>query len=282
MKIDSHHHIWDLTVRAQDWIVGDAMAPINRNFLMEDLRAATKSAGIDKTVIVQTVTNYDETPELLELATKDSMVAGIVGWLNIDAPDAISHLDHYQSLPGANYLKGIRDIVQDHPDSNYLARPQVDKNIKELGKRGIAFDILTKTPELPGAIELVKKNPDVQFVLDHISKPYIAKGEFEPWASQIKEIASFENVVCKVSGIVTEADWKDWSNEDITPYFEIILNSFGATRLMYGSDWPVCTLAGNYDEVFGLANYLVQNFSPAEKTSFWGDCANDAYKLGLK
>jgi L-fuconolactonase len=122
----------------------------------------------------------------------------------------------------------------------------------------------------------------VQFVLDHISKPYIAKGEFEPWASLIKEISSFENVVCKVSGIVTEADWKDWSNEDITPYFEIILNSFGATRLMYGSDWPVCTLAGNYDEVFGLANYLVQNFSPAEKTSFWGDCANDAYKLGLK
>ncbi|MEN9735797.1 MAG: hypothetical protein RL129_507 [Actinomycetota bacterium] len=281
MKIDSHHHIWDLNVRAQDWIVGEAMAPINRNFLMEDLRAATKSAGIDKTVIVQTVTNYDETPELLELATKDSMVAGIVGWLNIDAPDALDHLDHYQSLPGADYLKGIRDIVQDHPDSNYLTRPQVDKNIKELGKRGIAFDILTKTPELPGAIELVKKNPDVQFVLDHISKPYIAKGEFEPWASLIKEIASFENVVCKVSGIVTEADWKDWSNEDITPYFEIILNSFGATRLMYGSDWPVCTLAGNYDEVFGLASYLVQNFSPVEKISFWGDCANDAYKLGL-
>lgn len=281
MKIDSHHHIWDLSVRAQDWIVGDAMAPINRNFLMGDLRNEIKNAGIDKTVIVQTVTNYDETPELLDLATKDPMVAGIVGWLNIDGQDAIAHLDNYQSLPGASYLKGIRDIVQDHPDSNYLARPQVDKNVKELGKRGIAFDILTKTPELAGAIKLVKKNPDVQFVLDHISKPYISKGEFEPWASLIKEIAALENVVCKVSGIVTEADWKDWSNEDITPYFEIILNNFGANRLMYGSDWPVCKLAGSYDEVFGLANFLVQNLSPAEKESFWSGCANRAYNLAL-
>ena len=281
MKIDSHHHIWDLSIRDQDWIVGDSLAPIKRNFLMSDYKEAIKPFGIEKSVIVQTVTSYDETPELLALAETDEMVAGIVGWLDMSADDAILQLDHYQTLPGAAYLKGIRDIVQDHPDSNYLARPQVDKNVKELGKRGLAYDILTKTPELPGAIELVKNNSDVQFILDHISKPYISKKEFEPWRTLITEIAKFENVVCKVSGIVTEADWKNWSIEDIKPYFDIILENFGANRLMYGSDWPVCTLAGSYSEVFNLAENLAQELSPTEKTSFWSGCANRAYRLNF-
>ena len=248
---------------------------------MSDYKEAVKPFGIEKSVIVQTVTTYDETPELLAIAETDEMVAGIVGWLDMSADDAILHLDHYQTLPGAAYLKGIRDIVQDHPDSNYLARPQVDKNIKELGKRGLAYDILTKTPELPGAIELVKNNSDVQFVLDHISKPYISKREFEPWRLLIKEIAKYENVVCKVSGIVTEADWKNWKIEDVKPYFDIILENFGANRLMYGSDWPVCTLAGSYKEVFELAENLVKELSPTEKALFWSECANRAYRLNL-
>lgn len=281
MKIDSHHHIWDLSARDQDWIVGETLAPIRRNFLMADYRAAVKPFGIEKSVIVQTVTKYEETPELIDIANSDDSVAGIVGWLDMSASDAVSHLDYYQSLPGAKYLKGIRDIVQDHPDSNYLARPQVDFNVKELGKRGLAFDILTKTPELPGAIKLVKENPDVQFILDHISKPYIAKKEFEPWQSLISEIAKFENVVCKVSGMVTEADWKTWTSEDIKPYFEIILNNFGTERLMFGSDWPVCTLAASYEEVVALADGLSKNLSPAEKESFWFGCANRAYRLNL-
>ena len=281
MKIDSHHHIWDLSIRDQDWIVGESLAPIRRNFLMSDYKEAVKPFGIEKSVIVQTVTTYDETPELLAIAETDEMVAGIVGWLDMSADDAILQLDHYQTLPGAAYLKGIRDIVQDHPDSNYLARPQVDKNVKELGKRGLAYDILTKTPELPGAIELVKNNSDVQFILDHISKPYISKKEFEPWRTLITEIAKFENVVCKVSGIVTEADWKNWNIEDIKPYFDIILENFGANRLMYGSDWPVCTLAGSYSEVFNLAENLAQELSPTEKTSFWSGCANRAYRLNF-
>lgn len=281
MKIDSHHHLWDLQVRDQDWIKGEALAPIRRNFSMADLREATKNLGINKTVLVQTVTNYGETPELLDIAMKDEMVAGVVGWLDVSSPDAIVQLDKYQSHAGAAYMKGIRDIVQDHPDSNYLARPQVIENVTELGRRGIAFDILTKTPELKGAIELVKACPNVQFVMDHISKPYIARKEFEPWQSLIKEIASYENVVCKVSGMVTEADWENWKNEDFSPYFEIILNSFGAKRLMFGSDWPVCTLAGSYEEIFGLANFLASNLSDSEKAYFWSGCANQAYKLGL-
>ena len=281
MKIDSHHHIWDLSVRDQDWIVGEALQPIHRNFSMEDLRIATAGLGIDKTVVVQTVTNYDETPELLDLAIIDEMVAGVVGWLDVSSSEATKELDKFQSHKGANYLKGIRDIVQDNPDPDYLARPQVIENVMELGRRGLAFDILTKTPELKGAIELVKKCPEVQFILDHISKPYISQKEFEPWQSLIKEIATFENVLCKVSGMVTEADWKNWTKTDFSPYFEIILNNFGASRLMFGSDWPVCELAASYEEVFGLANFLTENFSPSENQSFWSDCANRGYKLGL-
>ena len=160
MKIDSHHHIWDLAVTKQDWIIGEALEPINRNYSLTDFRDATIGLGIDKSVLVQTVTNYEETPLLLEIAAADDLVAGVVGWLDVSASDAIKHLDVYEKHADAKFLKGIRDIVQDNPDSDYLARPQVDLNVKELGKRGLTFDLLTKTPELPGAIELVKKNPE--------------------------------------------------------------------------------------------------------------------------
>lgn len=281
MKIDSHHHIWDLDVTKQDWIIGEALAPINRNYSLTDFRDATKGLGIDKSVLVQTVTNYEETPLLLEIAAADDLVAGVVGWLDVSASDAIKHLDEYEKSAGAKLLKGIRDIVQDNPDPDYLARPQVEINIKEIGRRGLAFDLLTKTPELPGAIELVKKNPEVQFVLDHISKPYIAKQEFEPWRTLINEIAKFENVVCKVSGIVTEADWHSWSAKDVRPYLDIVLNAFGANRLMYGSDWPVLNLAGDYEKVHGLASDFVATLSSGEQSNFWYGCANVTYKLSI-
>jgi L-fuconolactonase len=281
LKIDSHHHLWDLGVRDQGWITGQDMAPIRRNFLIEDLKEALKSTGITKTVVVQTVTEYSETPELLKLAAKEDLIAGVVGWLNIDSPDVIEHLDKYQSSIGANYLKGIRDIAQDHPDSNYLARPQAIKTVQELGRRGLTYDLLTKTPELPGAIEMVRQCPDVQFVLDHISKPYIAKGEIQPWASFIKELASFENVVCKVSGMVTEANWKSWRQEDFLPYFEVIVNAFTPKRLMFGSDWPVANLATTYGELINLVEFLIENFSGPEKSDIWANTANNSYKLGL-
>ena len=281
MKIDSHHHIWDLDVTKQDWIIGEALAPINRNYSLTDFRDATEGLGIDKSVLVQTVTNYEETPLLLEIAAADDLVAGVVGWLDVSASDAIKHLDEYEKSAGAKLLKGIRDIVQDNPDPDYLARPQVDINIKEIGRRGLAFDLLTKTPELPGAIELVKKNPEVQFVLDHISKPYIAKSEFEPWRTLINEISKYENVVCKVSGIVTEANWKSWTIKDIEPYFDIVLNAFGAKRLMYGSDWPVLNLASDYKNVFGLASQLVKTLSQAEQDSFWFLTASRTYQLSI-
>lgn len=281
MRIDSHHHVWDLSVREQGWMVGEALNPIKKNFSINDLREAITGCGIDKTVVVQTVTNYDETPELLELADTDDLVAGVVGFLKIDAEDAIAHLDTYQTLRGFKYLVGIRDIAHDYEDVKYLSKPQVIKNVQELGKRGLVYDLLTKTPHMRAAIDLVKACPNTKFVLDHISKPYIAKADMQPWADQITELASFENVVVKVSGLFTEADWKNWKKEDFWPYLEHITKSFTPNRMMFGSDWPVCLLAATYKQSIDLVEEFTSKFSESEKNAFWAGTANKAYGLNL-
>jgi len=281
MRIDSHHHVWDLSVREQGWMVGEALNPIKKNFSINDLRTTISECGIDKTLVVQTVTNYDETPELLELADTDDLVAGVVGFLKIDSEDAISYLDKYESMRGYKYLVGIRDIAHDYEDVKYLSKPQVIKNVQELGKRGLVYDLLTKTPHMRAAIDLVKASPDTQFVLDHISKPYIAKGEMQPWADQLAELASYENVVVKVSGLFTEADWKNWEQTDFWPYLEQITNSFTPARMMFGSDWPVCLLAATYRQTVDLVEEFTKSFSDAEKNNFWAGTANRAYGLNL-
>jgi len=279
MRIDSHHHIWNLTNRDQEWIAGDAMQPIRRNFSISDLEDVSTSSRIDKTILVQTVTDYAETPELLEIAQSEQLVGAVVGWLKIDAPDAISHLHRYLDLPGGEYLKGIRDIAQDHPDPNYLAKPETIANVRKLGELGITYDLLTKIPELPAAIELVRACPDVQFVMDHISKPRIAKQEMEPWKTLMSELATFPNVLCKVSGLVTEANWNEWQVKDFKPYVDHVIEIFTPQRLMFGSDWPVANLGGTYAEVVELAEALTSGFSPSESESFWHKTAAAAYRL---
>ena len=279
MRIDSHHHIWDLSVRDQGWITGEVMQPIRRNFVISDLRDAIAGSRIDKTILVQTVTDYAETPELLAIAKNDQLVGAVVGWLQIDAPDAISHLHRYLDLPGGEYLKGIRDIAQDHPDSNYLAKPETIENVRKLGGLGITFDLLTKVPELPAAIKLVRACPDVQFVMDHISKPKIAKKEIEPWKTLITELATFPNVSCKVSGLVTEANWKEWQVKDFKPYVDHIIEIFTPQRLMFGSDWPVSTLGGTYSEIIELAEALTSDLTPSEADFFWHRTATATYRL---
>jgi L-fuconolactonase len=281
MRIDSHHHVWDLSVREQGWMVGDALNPIKKNFSINDLRQAVTGCGIEKTVVVQTVTNYDETPELLELAETDDLVAGVVGFLKIDAVDATSYLDKYESMRGFNNLVGIRDIAHDYEDVKYLSKPQVVKNVQELGRRGLVYDLLTKTPHMQAAIDLVKACPNTKFVLDHISKPYIAKGEMQPWADQLVQLASFENVDVKVSGMFTEADWKNWKQTNFWPYLEHITNSFTPARMMFGSDWPVCLLAATYRQSIDLMEEFTKSFSEAEKNNFWAGTANRAYGLNL-
>ena len=280
MRVDSHHHLWDLSIRPQDWMVGDGMEPVARNFDTNDLRAAIAGTRIEKTVLVHATTTYDETYELLEIAQSDETVIAVVGWLQIDSPDAIAHCEKYLAAPGGSYLKGIRDVAQDLPDSQYLAKPQSIATVQQLGKMGLTYDILTKTPELRAAIDLVKACPDVQFVLDHISKPYIAKGEIEPWKSLITELTSYENVSCKISGMVTEAKWNTWTTQDFVPYVDHIIESFSPQRLMFGSDWPVALLAApSYSEVVQLAERLTATLSQTENELFWHKNVLSAYKI---
>ena len=261
-------------------MVGDGMDPVRRNFLADDLRSAISGTKIERTILVHATTTNDETYELLALADTDPTIVGVVGWLQIDSPDAIADCEKYLQAPGASYLKGIRDVAQDLPDSNYLAKPQSIATVQQLGKMGLTYDILTKTPELKAAIALVKACPNVQFVLDHISKPYIAKEEIEPWKSLISELAAFENVSCKISGMVTEAKWNTWQTSDFAPYVDHIITSFTPQRLMFGSDWPVALLAASsYSEVVHLAESLTAKFSETENELFWQENAISAYKI---
>jgi L-fuconolactonase len=270
MKIDSHHHLWDLSIRPQTWMVGDNMGPVRRDFDTNDLREAIRGTGIEKSVLVHATMTNAETYELLEIAQSDETVIGVVGWVDIDSKGAIAEVEKYLQAPGSSYLKGIRDVAQDLPDANYLARTQAKATVKELGKLGLVYDILTKTPELAAAIELVRACPDVHFVLDHISKPYIAKQEFEPWKSLITELAQFPNVVCKVSGMVTEANWNSWQVGDYRPYVDHVIDCFTPERLMFGSDWPVALLAAEkYASVVDLATALTSGFSTSENEGFW-------------
>lgn len=282
MRIDSHHHVWDLNLREQGWMVGEDLDPIRKGFFISDLREQSAGTGVEKTVLVQTVMLYDETPELLQLAADDEMIAGVVGWLKIDALDAISHLENYESLPGNGYLVGIRDVAHDYPDPNYLSQPQVIKNVIELGKRGYAYEILTKTPQMKSAIELVKAAPSTQLIIDHISKPMIASRVMEPWAEMIRVLASFPNTVCKISGMITEAKWDSWKTDDFRPYVDVLLECFGPARLMFGSDWPVALLAGSYQQVVTLTEELTASLSESENKEFWAGTAIRSYGLDLK
>ncbi|CAB4530538.1 unannotated protein [freshwater metagenome] len=280
MKIDSHHHLWDLSVRPQTWMTGDNMDSVRRNFDENDLREAIAGTGIEKTILVHATTTYEETYEMLDLAQRDSLIIGVVGWLQIDSPNAIAECEKYLAAPGGSYLKGIRDVAQDLPDSQYLAKPQSIATVQKLGKMGLVYEILTKTPELQAGIDLVKACPDVEFVLDHISKPYISRQEFEPWKSLISELARFENVSCKISGMVTEANWNKWEVSDFVPYVDHVIESFTPKRIMFGSDWPVALLATqSYSDVVHLAESVTSRLTESEKQGFWGNNATHKYKV---
>jgi len=279
MRIDSHHHIWDLNVRPQTWMQGDELKPISRTILMNELEPELEKASVDYTVVVQTVPLIDETPELLDLSMSHPKVCAVVGWLDLESSDIRPQLDKYLSHKGGDKLVSIRDMAQDKSDPNWLLREDVVSNIHRVGEYGLTFDILTRPPQLAAAVEMVKRSPNNIFVLDHISKPYMAKGEFQPWADQISEISSHENVSVKVSGLFTEASWSNWSNQTFRPYFDHILKSFSPSRMMFGSDWPVCLLAATYSQTINLMEELTSQLSKAEQDSFWSKTAKLFYRL---
>lgn len=279
MRIDSHHHVWDLAVRNQDWLAGEVMAPISRTFVMTDMEPELNRSHIDYTVLVQTQPLLDETPEFLDIAREHPKVAAVVGWLDMGEDDVTEALEGHLAHPEANRLVSIRDMVQGKEDPRWLAQDQVVRNLQRLGERGIAYDLLTIPPQLPAAIDAVRGAPDTRFVLDHISKPNIAQGQFDDWAQDMRELAKLPNVWVKISGMVTEAKWDDWSVETFRPYVEWCAEQFGPERLMFGSDWPVCLLGAQYHDVVDIVEQLTSSWSDAEQAAFWSGAAIDAYRL---
>ena len=282
MRIDSHHHLWDLAISPRPWLAGEMLAGISRTFSMKDFYAERASAQIDQSILVQTISEYDEMKEFFAVAAEHESVVGVVAWIDMSSTDCFQQLEKYLDLPGAERLVGIRDGAQGRADAQWLAGDQIAVNARKLAEKDLAFDLLVDPSNLAASTQLVSRCPDTTFVLDHIAKPNIAKGdqsELATWSHSINELAKNKNVSCKISGMVTEADWKAWAEKDFKRYFEVVLNAFGADRIMYGSDWPVCKLAATYEQVAQLAEYLTQDLSSSEKEKFWALNAKKAYGI---
>ncbi|MEV5610712.1 amidohydrolase family protein [Streptomyces sp. NPDC052225] len=260
--VDAHHHVWDLSVRDQDWITGPELAPIRRDFTLDDLAPDARAAGVTATVLVQTVTVAEETPEFLALAGRSDLVAAVVGWTDLTRPDVSDTLAALRRLPGGEHLVGIRHQVQGEPDPRWLLRPDVRRGLTAVADAGLVYDLVVLPHQLPACAEAAARHPELTFVLDHVGKPPIATGERDPWSAHIRALAALPNTVCKLSGMVTEADWRHWSADTLRPYADTVLDAFGPERLMFGSDWPVCTLAATYGQVLDTAVELVGGLDP--------------------
>jgi L-fuconolactonase len=274
LKIDAHHHIWEYDPVQHAWI-DDSMAVIQRSFTPADMEPLLQEAGIDGTVLVQVNQNLKENMVFTAAAEAYPFIKGVVGWVDLLAADLEDQLDELRDLPK---LKGFRHIAQAEP-ADYLSRSEVVRGIRQLGKYGFTYDILIKPHQMEAAVELVKTCPAQPFVLDHIAKPYIKAGEIDAWRKLMYTLGAMDNCYCKISGIITEADWHSWTPEQIRPYLDVALEAFGSRRLMFGSDWPVCLVAGSYRDVVNLAADYVQNLSVQEQQDFWGGNATRFYGL---
>jgi len=275
MIIDAHQHFWQYDSRRHGWIT-DAMAVLKRDFLPADLAPLLVQNHVDRTVAVQAETSLRETEFLLELAEQSERIAGVVGWIDLTSPTIVEQL---QSFKGRKKLCGFRHLVQDEPDDRYLLREDVMRGIRAIGDAGFTYDILVYPRQLPAAIELVSRFPKQRFVLDHCAKPFIKTRQFEPWATHIRELAQFPKVCCKLSGLITEADWHSWQPTDLRPYLDLVVEAFTPSRLMFGSDWPVCLLAGEYAAVKGSIESYAQQFSPQDRAFIFGTVAAQFYDL---
>jgi L-fuconolactonase len=265
--IDAHHHLWDPARRTYDWLAG--LDAIRRPYTEADLRSVTPASA---TILVQTVPSAEETTEFLAVAESSSLVAGVVGWVDLAAPDVADHL-------ARPHLVGIRHQAQDEPDPRWLVRPAVVRGITAVAAAGLTYDILVKPPQHEATIELADAVPGARLVLDHAGKPDIAGGGYEPWAEFITSLARRPNVFCKLSGLVTEADWTKWTVDDLRPYAEHVLAAFGPDRVMFGSDWPVCELAATYDQVYSAALSLTSGLSTSEQEEVFAGTAARAYPI---
>jgi L-fuconolactonase len=280
MIVDAHHHFWDPTTADYPWLTDD-LAAIRRPFLPDDLQPLLADAGVDRTVLVQTRSSESETRSFLATAASTPFVAGVVGWVDLSDPGIVDALERLRRGVGGNRLVGIRHQVHDEPDPDWLRRDDVRRGIAAVGDAGLAYDLLVRPRELPAALDTVRSLPAVRFVIDHLAKPPIRDGALEPWAGLIRPFGSELNVSCKVSGMVTEANWETWKPADLAPYVDVALETFGPSRLLVGSDWPVCLLAGSYGDVLGAARVLLADLAPDERDALMGGTAIEVYGLAV-
>lgn len=276
--IDSHHHFWDPDRGEYPWMVG-RMAPIRRPFGPSDLAPVLSECGVSRTVLVQTWSSLEETREFLNVAAGTDFVAGVVGWVDLTDPKVDKTIQQLRASPNGRYLVGIRHQVHDEPDAEWLLRPDVDRGISAAGDAGLVYDLLVRPRELPSALAVARKHPDMTFVIDHIAKPDIAHHEIDAWSAAMSPFGALPNVHCKLSGMVTEADWSTWKADDLEPYVDRVLEWFGPGRVMYGSDWPVCLVAATYRQVFDALVECIRHLSIEERDQILGGNAAHVYRV---
>jgi L-fuconolactonase len=276
--VDAHHHFWDPAEADYPWMT-DELASIRRPFGPSDLEPSLRAAGVEATVLVQTRSSFEETIDFLAVAAQTPWVRGVVGWVDLTDPGVADAIGELRASPGGEHLKGIRHQAHDEPHPDWLIRDDVIRGVEAVRRAGLVYDLLVRPRELPAALELARRLPDVAFVIDHIAKPPIADGILEPWASRMAPFAELEHVSCKVSGMVTEADWSEWTPADLRPYVDRVLAIFGPERLLFGSDWPVCLLASTYGGVIDATRQTLEDLGGAHLANVFGGTAERVYRL---
>ena len=276
--IDAHHHLWKYNTRDYGWM-DDSMSVLKQAHLPGDLESELTQRGITGTVVVQARQNLDETRWLLEQADQYSFILGVVGWLDLRSPELDKELEEFAGCPK---LVGVRHVIHDEPDDDFMLRPDFKRGIAQLEAYELAYDLLLFPRHLERAITLVEQFPQQHFVLDHLGKPLIKAGIMEPWRSDLTRLAAYPNVWCKLSGLVTEADHKQWQYKDLLPYMEVVLDSFGPERIMLGSDWPVCKLAGEYSVVMKIVPDFIEALSQRDQERILYQNAIDCYQLKIE
>jgi L-fuconolactonase len=274
-QIDAHHHLWRYSAEEYGWL-DESMSELRRDFLPRDLMREIAAAGIDGTVAVQARQTIEETRWLLQQAEECDAIRGVVGWAPIAGENFPEVMEEFEDRPK---LKGLRHVIQGERDENYILREDFNSGIRAMLGSGLVYDILIYERQLPQAIEFVDEHPEQVFVLDHIAKPMIAAGVMAPWTQRMRELGQRENVWCKVSGMVTEADWSEWNAETLRPYLDVVVEAFGVGRLMAGSDWPVCLVACEYGRWFEVLRDYFGGFSEVERDAVFGGTAVDVYGL---
>lgn len=274
-KIDAHQHFWVFDPVRDNWI-DDSMPEIRRDFLPEDIEPLLQKNGFDGCIVVQSNQSEAENDFQLKNADKNSIIKGVVGWVDFCSPKIEERLEYYSTF---KLMKGFRHMLQSEPDASFMLQKSFFNGISKLQNFGFTYDLLIDLKHLQNTIELSKTFPNQVFVVDHLAKPDIKNQRIKDWKKDIQKLAQLENVSCKVSGMVTEADWKNWKTADFTPYLDVIFEAFGSKRVLFGSDWPVCNLAGGYEKTLSIVQFYTSTLTKNEQDFFWGGNAIRIYNL---